>query len=138
MNKYQFEEARKLYPGKKRGFEFEWKNFEKKYRSKITDICPLLKPAIEAQIARREAVAQSGGWNPEWKNFPTWINGGWWTEIEPQTNKPKRTKCSCGKLSTHGIFVYFKDGARMIPRCDDCPDPEPDWRKRDSNRQGKE
>ncbi len=128
MNKHDFEQARKLYPGRKRGFGQEWENFRKKYGMKMTAICPLLKPAIEAQIAYR---ATTKDWCPQWKHFATWINGGWWTEEVPQTDKPKTMKCGkCGKPTTHSIFVYFEDGARNVYRCDACPDPEPDWKKR--------
>ncbi len=130
MNKYLFEKARKLYPGRKRGFEYEWENFRKKYGMKITAICPLLTPAIEAQIARREVCKANKEWCPQWKNFATWINGGWWTEVIPQDGKPKRVKCTCGEPATRSIFVYYPDGAKTSYRCDKCPDPEPDWRKR--------
>lgn len=129
--KYLFEEARKLYPGKKRGFQYEWDNFQKKHKKKADDIASLLKPAIEAQIAYREDCAKRNEWCAPWKNFQTWINGGWWTEEVPQNGKQKKEKCRCGKSSTHSLIVYFKDGARTVYRCDNCPDPEPDWRKRE-------
>ncbi len=90
MNRYDFERARKLYPGKKRDLEQEWANFEKKYRRSLDKICPLLTPAIEAQIAYR---ATTKDWCPPWKHFATWINGGWWTEEIPQTKKPKPNRC---------------------------------------------
>ena len=90
MNKHDFEQARKLYPGRKRGFEQEWENFRKKYGMKMTAICPLLKPAIEAQIAHRTTTKE---WCPQWKHFATWISGGWWTEVIPQTRKPKPNRC---------------------------------------------
>ena len=141
MNRHDFEQARVLYReagGTVRGFGKEWLNFIKESKSRdwrllgwTTDnVCPLLKPAIETQIAKREKLKRDG-FCPPWKNFKTWINGGWWTEEVPQTGKPKITKCGkCGKPSTHSIFVYFEDGARNVYRCDACPDPEPDWKKR--------
>ena len=128
MNKYQFEEARKLYPGRKRGFQPEWDDFVKKHKRRLDIICPLLKPAIEKQIEYRATTKE---WCPPWKNFKTWLYGSWWTEEVPQTGKPKRIHCGiCGKPSTHSILVYYEDGARNAYRCDECPDPEPDWRKR--------
>ncbi len=90
MNKYQFEQARKLYPGKRRGFQPEWDDFVKKHRSRIDAICPLLKPAIEKQIEYR---ATTKDWCPDWKHFKTWLRGSWWTEEIPQTNKPKPNRC---------------------------------------------
>lgn len=132
MNKFLFEEARKLYPGRKRGLQPEWDDFVKKHKKRIDTICPKLKPAIEKQIAYRATTKE---WCPQWKNFKTWLRGSWWTEVIPQTNKPKPTKCgACGKPSTHGLIVSFEDGSRTIFRCDDCPDPEPDWRKREMAR----
>ncbi|KKM75828.1 hypothetical protein LCGC14_1386380 [marine sediment metagenome] len=94
MNKYLFEEARKLYPGRKRGFQPEWDDFVKKHKRRIDDICPLLTPAIEKQIAYRERTKE---WCAQWKNFKTWLYGSWWTEIQPQSDKPKPRRCfHCG------------------------------------------
>ena len=101
-NKFCFEEARKLYPGRCRGFDDEWENIVKeskkpgwrRKRRTLDNVCPLLKPAIEAQIAYRESCKE---WCPQWKHFATWINGGWWTEEIPQTRKPKHRRCfHCG------------------------------------------
>ena len=122
MNKYQFEEARKLYPGRKRGFQPEWDDFVKKHGRQINEICPLLNPAIEKQIAYR---ASTKDWCPQWKNFKTWLYGSWWTEEVPQTNNPKRIKCGlCGKPSTLSAIAYYSDGAKTVYRCDDCKFPE--------------
>ncbi len=97
MNKHLFEEARKLYPKKtgKRGFEKEWKEFTKlvEYRGKYDAIMPLLKPAIEKQIAYREECARKHEWCRPWKDFCRWMKGGWWTEEIPQTNSPKPNRC---------------------------------------------
>ncbi len=90
MNKYLFEEARKLYPGRKRGFQPEWDDFAKKHGMRVSVICPLLKPAIEKQIAYRASTKE---WCPQWKNFKTWLYGSWWTEEVPQTRKPKQRRC---------------------------------------------
>lgn len=103
--KYLFEEARKLYPGKKRGFDKEWLYFVKESKSRdwkkcgwtIDNVVPLLKPAIEAQLADREALSRKKEFVPSWKHWKTWIHGGWWTEDVPQTNKPKKRRCfHCG------------------------------------------
>ena len=103
MNKYQFEKARKLYPGRCRGFDDEWDNIVKESKKSgwkhkgrtLENVIPLLKPAIEKQIAYRESSKE---WCPQWKHFATWINGGWWTEEIPQTRKPKAMRCfHCGK-----------------------------------------
>ncbi len=104
MNKYLFEEARKLYReagGTVRGFGPEWINFVKESKSKdwrecgwtIDSVAPLLKPAIQAQIAHRAALKSKNEFGPPWKHFKTWINGQWWTEEIPQTNKPKVLRC---------------------------------------------
>lgn len=104
MNKYQFEEARKLYReagGTVRGFGPEWINFVKESKSRdwklcgwtIENVVPLLKPAIEAQIAHRDELTRKKAFVSPWKHFKTWINTAWWTEEVPQTNKPKVRKC---------------------------------------------
>ncbi len=101
MNKHDFEQARKLYPGTCRGFDDEWDNFVfqlKKPASRrkgrtIDNVIPLLKPAIVAQIAHRDELARKKEFVSPWKHFKTWINGGWWTEEIPQTNKPKPVRC---------------------------------------------
>ena len=96
-NKFYFEESRKLYReagGRVRGFRPEWDDFVKKHGKRVNGICPLLKPAIEKQIAYRDSTKE---WCPPWKNFKTWLYGSWWTEEMPQTNKPKPRKCCiCG------------------------------------------
>lgn len=103
-NKYCFEQAQKLYPGRKRGFQPEWDDFVKRHRQRINEICPLLKPAIEKQIACR---ATTKDWCPPWKNFKTWLYGSWWTEEIPQTKGPKPRRCMiCGAAGT----VVWVDG----------------------------
>ena len=92
--KETFEEARKLYKGSKTGLENEWKNFTKKYND-YSEIIPLLKPAIEKQIAwRKEAEKEEGVFVPHWKNFQTWINNGCWTLefAESALTTPKETR----------------------------------------------
>lgn len=74
-----FDEARKLYPGGKRGLPPELKNFKKKYRDWV-QIVPLLMPAIKKQIAWRD----TSDWRPRWKEFVTWINTAWWTWEPPE------------------------------------------------------
>ena len=131
MNKHDFENARKRYPGICRGFDEEWKNFmyqckKPKNRDwKLDVVCPLMEPAVKAQIAHRESRERNGEWCPQWKNFATWINGGWWTEVIPQDGKPKRRKCgTCSEPSTLSAIAYFDDGARTLYRCDNCKFPE--------------
>jgi len=74
--KIVFEEARKIYPGTKRGLDTEFTNFKKKHKD-WRNILPLLKPAIERQIQSREIAT---GFVPNWKNFQTWINNRCWEE----------------------------------------------------------
>ena len=90
MNRYDFERARKLYPGRKRGFQPEWDDFIKKHGRQIDKICPLLKIAIARQMDYRLFTKD---WCPPWKNFKTWLYGSWWTEEIPQTKKPKPNRC---------------------------------------------
>lgn len=71
--KKQFEEARKIYKGTKRGLDTEFNNFTKKHKN-WRNIIPLLKPAILKQIEWRKQDKRY------WKNFQTWINNSCWEE----------------------------------------------------------
>jgi hypothetical protein len=86
-NKYivNFEEARKIYPGKKRGSDTEFKNYTKKHKD-WKNVLPKLKTSIENQIQARERKVKSGQWVPEWKNFTTWINNRCWEEETGSNN----------------------------------------------------
>lgn len=108
-----FEKARKLYPGAKRGFDKEFVNFKKKHRD-WREVLPLLEPAIQNQIRWRETA--NGEFRPPWKNFPTWINSGWW-EFEPEVELKKKSRlcaCGCGKETnfTYGNKHYFSSDHR--------------------------
>ena len=76
-NKNEFEKARKLYPGTKKGLEVEYSNFKKKYH--LTEMQELI-PAIKAEIKDKEKRRASGVFCPEWKNFSTWINQACWKQ----------------------------------------------------------
>jgi hypothetical protein len=80
-----FEEARKIYPGKKRGSDTEFKNYTKKHKD-WKNVLPKLKTSIENQIQARERKVKSGQWVPEWKNFTTWINNRCWEEETGSNN----------------------------------------------------
>lgn len=89
-----FDIFRKLYPGKKTGLEPEWKNFTKKH-SNWRDILPLLKPALEAQIASRESLLKAKEFVPAWKHLKTWINNQCWTEEPAQRTSTARPRDKC-------------------------------------------
>lgn len=112
-----FNEARKAYPGIKRGFEVEWQNFRSKYKMKSVGIPALLLPAINQQIIYREACEKADMWCPPWKHFQTWINNQCWTEEQPRikTNKPTERTCKyCGKPA---VAAY---GRNWYCPCDEC------------------
>ncbi len=117
MNKYLFEKARKLYReagGRVRGFQPEWDDFVRKHGRRINDICPLLTPAIEKQIAYRDRTKD---WCPQWKNFKTWLYGSWWTEEIPQTDKPKPNRC---RICSNTDVTSMVDGKGWLcwrPEC---------------------
>lgn len=71
----QFEQARKIYPGTKRGQKTEFEYFQKKHKD-WKGVLPLLKPAIEAQIKWRENG--NGEFRPAWKGFQSWIYNRCW------------------------------------------------------------
>jgi hypothetical protein len=74
----QFDQARVLYPGTKRGLVTEYNNFKTRYKD-YKQLLALLKPAIEKQIRWRSSLPV-GKFVPEWKNFTTWINNRCWEE----------------------------------------------------------
>ena len=76
----QFEEARKAYPGTKRGLDPEWANFQRKHRDHLAEIAPLLLPAILAERKHKSNLKASQKFCPEWANFQTWINQARWTQ----------------------------------------------------------
>ena len=115
--KAEFEEARKLYPGVKRGFETEYQNYLKQLKknhlaeSKIT---PLLKPAIVAQMADRDGKQ----WNPAWKHFSTWINNKWWEAASSTGKKAEKVCHGCG--GSWSSTVLHPDLRREVPVCWPC------------------
>lgn len=79
-----FEVARKLYPGTKRGKDTEFVNYKKKHKD-WGAVTKLLRPAIELQIKWRENA--NGDFRPDWKNFSTWINNRCWEDEPNMTQK---------------------------------------------------
>jgi hypothetical protein len=84
----EFSLARKLYPGTKRGDEVEFLYFQSKYKTSWREILPKILPAIQEQMAAREALNKAKEFVPNWQHFKVWINNcGWTLEIAP----PKKT-----------------------------------------------
>lgn len=77
--KADFEKARLIYPGSKRGDDTEFEYFKKKIKD-WKEVITLLVPAIKQQIEWREN-AEPGKFVPEWKDFKSWILNRYW-EIE--------------------------------------------------------
>jgi hypothetical protein len=76
----QFDEARKAWPGIKRGLETELKCLQK--HKDWRKVIHLLKPAIDEQINRNKQKKALGVFVPPWKNFKTWLNNRCWEEEE--------------------------------------------------------
>lgn len=84
-----FERIRKSYPGTKKGFSWEWSNFERKNRKRIQEVLPL----IEAGVERYKAEIASQGTEKRFiKHFSTWINQECWTEEPAQGGSNGTTK----------------------------------------------
>ena len=83
-DKQKFEDARKIWPGSKKGFQTEFENFMDKYKKEKTKIIPLLFPAVEKAIKfRKECERVKASFTPSYKNFSTWINQRCWEEEFP-------------------------------------------------------
>lgn len=78
-----FEEARKLYPGTKRGSETEFKNFRKKYPMSFHTTVFKLLSAIESRMKWEEDSRLIGSFIPPWPHFQTWINQARWEDELP-------------------------------------------------------
>ncbi len=91
-----FDEARKLFPGTKRGLQTEYSNFTHRCKRPtagqlpfiLAEVLPLLKPAVEAQIAWRQNA--NGEFRPAWKNFTTWINKRCWEQEMPKNGSSRQ------------------------------------------------
>lgn len=82
MYQTDFEKARKLYPGSKRGLKTEFDYFKHKIKD-WKNVVTMLAPAIERQISIREKKITNKEWVPEWKGFSSWIfNRFWEMEME--------------------------------------------------------
>ncbi len=79
-NMIKFDEARKIYPGKKRGLKTEYFDFIKKNKPAIVE---LIYPAIVKQIEYNKRLRSNNKFCPEWKHFRTWINQKCWEEELP-------------------------------------------------------
>ena len=77
----EFEKARTLYPGTKRGGKTEFGNFCKKHKD-WRSVISLMGPAIQLQIDWRKS-ARGDEFRPAWKHFSTWINNRCWEEEVP-------------------------------------------------------
>ncbi len=88
----QFEEVRKMYPGKKVGHDREWANFiarstkpkPDQIKFKIELIVPLLVPAVEYLKRYHQWCKDNGIWCPEYCGFSVWINQGRWEADYPE------------------------------------------------------
>ncbi|GAG69762.1 unnamed protein product, partial [marine sediment metagenome] len=119
-----FDEARKIYPGTRLGLQTEFDNFVQKHKD-WQEILPLLKPAVECQIADRKRKKAANEFVPAWKNFKTWINNRCWEE-EP-TTIPTDTKSAPSPQAAVCIIDrkpardYRKNGrGEPIWLCVDC------------------
>lgn len=87
----EFEEFRKLYPGRKRGGETEYENFSKKHKD-FKQVVPLLHAALDSQFKQRAMLESKGKFIPEWKNLQTWINQRCWEEELNETTGATQKK----------------------------------------------
>jgi len=72
----EFETARKLYPGVKRGMKTEFEDFRRKHKD-WREVVPILADAIGLQIQHRAAIPR-GEFVPCWKHFRTWLSQRCW------------------------------------------------------------
>lgn len=84
----QFELFRKKYPGSKRGHDFEFNNFKKKYKN-WHKIVPLLDSSLDKLMVWHNKKLELNQFCPEYASLTKWINQARWEEeLEPITHKP--------------------------------------------------
>ena len=115
--KADFEAARQLYPGRKRGADTEYDYYVnrvlKKHRLKEATITPLLSPAIQRQIQER----QKQGFHPHWKDFKSWLLNRYW-ELGEDGKKKERVCFGCG--GAWSSTVYHPEIKKDVPVCWPC------------------
>jgi len=109
-----FEQARKIYPGTKRGLDTEFVYFCKMHKD-WRDVLPLLKPAIERQISYRK---KAKGFVPEWKHFKTWLYSKSWEE--EAANYGQADDESCVVCRAEGKKFQVNGSGKKIYLCDEC------------------
>ena len=85
--KAEFEKARVMYQGKKRGLDSEFANFIFRAKKPLRgqprynpdDIVYKLIPAIEMEIKNRKVAKRDEKFHAEWKHMQTWINQCEWS-----------------------------------------------------------
>lgn len=81
--KTQFDTARKLYKGQKRGLETEFSCLRNKHND-YREIVQLLYTSIQAEIVHKEKLVAAGQFCPEWPHFSTWLNQRRWEQEFPE------------------------------------------------------
>lgn len=118
----EFEVARKLYQGIKRGNVVEFDNFRqkcKKYKLDWQREVLLLKPAIEREIEYHEKLRIANKFETEWKNFKTWVNNlCWQTEFpEIDTRTPaadiRHESYTPEEIETHRLYAKQQKAKRI-------------------------
>ncbi|NQV31805.1 MAG: hypothetical protein HQ515_03880 [Phycisphaeraceae bacterium] len=107
-----FDDARKAYPGTKRGLDTEWSEFVKRQKD-WQAVVPLLQPAIQSQIQARAVQKQVGQWVPNWKHFRTWLSQRCWEietdPVEDQSGNPYGTHLATeedlARLAMQGVYI---------------------------------
>ena len=113
---FSFEIFRKMYPGTKRGFEVEYKNFIKKNEP---ETCDLLLPALQSEIAHKNALRSQNSFVPDWKNLSTWINQKCWTQeladVIPKQNGKEVKFFTYSEMTARCNTNFTQDNFEFIP-----------------------
>lgn len=97
--KVSFEQARELYPGRKRGLDAEWDYFYglTRFKHRRGEVVSLMLPAIQRQIEHRKNAT---GFIPAWKDFKSWVYNSYWTLEYGSRDKNAPVMCrNCGRAS---------------------------------------
>lgn len=97
----QFEEARKLFPGKKRGFKTEWDNFVKKNKD-YKEVIEKLLPAIQYYINYLNWQHTINEFAQRPCAFAVWTNQRRWEEEYPDYDTYLKEKKSRSPIYNPG------------------------------------
>ena len=119
LYKIEFEKARKLYKGSKRGLDTEFANFKKKYVD-YKNIVYLLIESINKEIEYKRKLIDNKQFCPQWKNLSTWIDNRCWEQEFSEIILTNNNGAKNGNTKPSTDFERRRDPNRAIEFEESC------------------